>query len=827
VSLKRCLDDLRAKGVLDPARAAQYRTLFDDLEPVYRRQFGDQAADAMVSDEVLKVMAAEIALKERQALLQIKAQQGIRARLVQAEQAGARTDRVALAYLDAEEGVKGVRSVWARYRAHSLRAHSRMEALLRLRQRDLLGRLKPEAQFDAIVREAFHEATGDASARELAEAWTATAETLRQRYNAAGGSIAKRADWGLPQVHDSLKVRQAGFRAWRDAILPLLAPERMIDEVTGRAISPPRLELALRGVWEAIRTQGWDSRTAGGAGLPKLASRHMDHRFLVFKDADSWLAYQRAFGEGSVLDAMLGHIDQMARDLAAIEVLGPNPAATLRWLGDELQQRAALADTDAKTFERARDRAQGAAAALQSRWRVFTGEINRPVSAKLGRFFAGARSVQVASKLGSATLSAVTDLGFAGSTRLWNGLPVMTMARDLLRQFNPLDDADRRLAVQAGLGFDEAASRMGALWRYEDQANTPELLRRTADWVLRASLLSAWTQAGKHAFGLEVLASLARVADQPLDGLDAGLRRMLERYGIGAERWDLIRATPLYEHRGARLLRPDELADRTDLAPGVAEDLALNLLEMITVETRFAVPESTLAARAVTTANTQAGTWMGEIVRSVMQFKGFPVTIIMTHLRRMVLGQGAVSRAHYAAAVIVSTTVLGALAIQMRQIALGRDPRPMDDPLFWNAALLQSGGLGLFGDFLFAEQNRYGGGMASTLAGPIAGTTFELGKATVGNLQQWASEEETNAGREIVKLVQANWPGASLWYARLAFDRLLFNTLQRWVDPEHDQHWRRMERRARADMGQGFWWRPGEMTPARAPDYDNALEDRP
>ncbi len=102
----------------------------------------------------------------------------------------------------------------------------------------------------------------------------------------------------------------------------------------------------------------------------------------------------------------------------------------------------------------------------------------------------------------------------------------------------------------------------------------------------------------------------------------------------------------------------------------------------------------------------------------------------------------------------------------------------MSDPAFWAKSAMRGGG-GLFGDFLFADQNRYGGGIVATLTGPVLGS--QLPKAidfTLGNLQELVAEGEAkNAGRKLSRFIEANMPGRSLWYARLAIERLIFDEL--------------------------------------------------
>jgi hypothetical protein len=72
----------------------------------------------------------------------------------------------------------------------------------------------------------------------------------------------------------------------------------------------------------------------------------------------------------------------------------------------------------------------------------------------------------------------------------------------------------------------------------------------------------------------------------------------------------------------------------------------------------------------------------------------------------------------YALGFFAATTIGGALALELKEIAKGKDPRPIPrakDPAlehaeFWGAAMLQGGGWGIFGDFLGSTENRFGGG---------------------------------------------------------------------------------------------------------------------
>jgi hypothetical protein len=136
------------------------------------------------------------------------------------------------------------------------------------------------------------------------------------------------------------------------------------------------------------------------------------------------------------------------------------------------------------------------------------------------------------------------------------------------------------------------------------------------------------------------------------------------------------------------------------------------------------------------------------------------------------------------------------------------------------AALQQGGGLGIYGDFLFGAQNRGGQGLGETLLGPSATTVSGVAGLVVGAPLLQAEGEKVDYDRQLVKLLRSETPGGSLWYARLAWDRIILDQWQAAADPAYFRSWRAMERRAH-DLGTQYWWEPGDMTPDRPPELSN------
>ncbi|MCJ8159899.1 hypothetical protein, partial [Sphingomonas sp. LaA6.9] len=295
--------------------------------------------------------------------------------------------------------------------------------------------------------------------------------------------------------------------------------------------------------------------------------------------------------------------------------------------------------------------------------------------------------------------------------------------------------------------------------------------------------------------------------------LEAPFRRMLERYGLDAADWDKIRATPLEEDLGATWLKPRSIEDPV---------LQRRVMEMILAETDMAVPVPGIRQQALINSRAKRGTWLGELLRTGFQFKSFPVTVMFLQGQR-IMGQQGWNRAAYATGMIALTTAAGALAIDMKDVAKGRDPRPHADWEFWLEAAFQGGGAGIYGDFIRSSESRFGSGIDDTLKGPAWQTAATIESLTLDPL--WALKEgkDPKIGKKAVRALRSETPGGSLWYLRLGFERLLADQLQEWADPDYRQSWRRMERDA-DKRGQEFYWAPGETAPDRAPDISNLFE---
>ncbi len=706
-------------------------------------------------------------------------------------------------------------------------SHSRIEAVLHEFRRDPLlgdnlnlGKLrlsfrKNQARLANVVKEAFDEDSGDAVAKALFKAWYAESEYLRQRFNALGGEIPRLEYGYLPQSHDRLAVLRAEKEPWKAFIKPLLAWDRMKHPVTGGPILDIEQDEVLESVYDAIVTAGWSKREPSRArvGRGALANQYAEHRFLQFDGAEKWGLYQREFGEGDPFVAMMEHVNMMARDIATLQVLGPNPTATMEYLKQRMLKASTGAgkETEAKVGSQIRH--------IEAVFASIRGDLETPVNAVWADVFAGARNWITSSVLGGAAVSAISDLGFQQMARAFNGIPSTGVVIEVVNQ---LRKEPSRIAVRSGLILDAAVNTFHRQARYIGSMGGPQWTSYLADRTLTLSALSPWTQAGKHAFGMSIMGEVGEQAGRAFGDLHPKFRAMFERWGFSAADWDAIRAVQAYDPipgSGATFIRPSDMADRR---------LAERYLEMILQETEYAVPSFSHRGKAVFIKD-RPGTVQGEFWRSGFQFKGFGATLAIlqgTRIGMEAARGGKLRGGLYAAKLFITATVWGALALQLKQLAAGRDPRQMGGEKtleFWGAAALQGGGFGLFGDFLFADLNRFGGGLATTITGPLVGHAWDAWQLTAGNVMQIANGDDPKAGREAVTFIKGNVPLSTLWFLRLPYERAVLDNLQRMVDPEADKSFKAKIRTWQRDTGQEFFWAPGTSAPQRGPDISAAV----
>lgn len=819
MSFKDCITNAKSEGVINDAEEKRIRDLYEGHIEKNAARMPPVEAELSAARSTFDQLAFESRLKKRRKLLQAEVFKRVEVELKSYRNARGEED-MAQAATNLIEGDVLSKATSVETRKNAIRglALSRMNDVLATFRRNLVGSVRNKAKLRNVIKEAFGEETGDIHARELAQAWSEASEYLRKRFNAAGGAISKMKNWGFPQYHNMLEIRKAGYEEWRNFIQGRLDLDEMIDETTGLPFNQESIEIALNEVYQTLISNGANKlRPTGAPSGKSLANQKRDHRFLKFKNADSWFEYQERFGNSNVFDTMIGHIDTMSRDIAFMETLGPNPDATLNYVRTMLIKEAA--GDPSKT-----NRINRKISTMEAMYSAASDRNNVPVDSFIAQTFSGLRQILISAQLGAASLAAITDFNFLRIAKQMSGLPQTDTLRRYLDFISPLSVQEKgKIAVSQGLIAQGWTAVAAGQMRFVGDISGPEITRRISDFVMRASLLSPHTQANQWAFGMSFTNYVAQNRAVAWKDLPKELRNTLDNYGFNEGRWDVIRQTKPMEYEGEAFLTGPDIESRTDIQPKLALDLSTRYLEMINSETNFAVPSHSLRGRVFLTGDSRPGTLGGELSRSFAMYKNFGVSLMNTHMARGLVQPGIGGKGKYIADLIISTALMGALALQLKEMAKGRDPRSMDSVEFWSASLLQGGGLGIFGDFLFSDTSRYGGGLEQTFAGPVVGLASDIKNLTIGNIQQAARGEDPKFVNESIQFAARYTPGSSIFYMRAALERLVIDRLRLMSDPKAARDMQQLERKYMREYGQRYWWRPGQLKPERAPNLGAAV----
>jgi len=588
-----------------------------------------------------------------------------------------------------------------------------------------VAQLENPANALAFVREVFRGAdgsTGDAAAKRAARAWLDNAEAMRERFNAAGGDVRRLSYGYLPQPHDSGRIREAGIEAWVRDVLPMVDRSRYTN-ADGRPMNDAELGQMLEEAWRTIASDGWSKIEAGQfRGEGSLANAGSQARVIHFAEPEAYVQYLGKYGTGSVYDALSGHIGMMAKNIGLVETFGPSPSALFRTLHDTAMQGGGT------------DRV-AALMTTEQAWQTLTGAIDDPQSQTAARIGQGLRNVQTLGKLQGALLSSVTDLGTYMATLGFHRLSYWQGAVNLVRAFGP---ETRAYADRAGLISESLISDMN---RWSGEQIGRGWTGRLANMTMKVSLMNAWTDAVRRAFSVTMMGGMARISRTPWEQLEAGDRARLERKGWQADEWGVLQQAEPEMWRNTPMLTPAALGKVEDVEQALRDRTISRLLGTITDEAEYASLGPDLATRTLQTWGLQKGTGTGEIARSIMQFKSFPIAMLSRHWGRVLSDDMTpAGRLAYGSALAFGLTLLGGVALQLKDLAAGRDPRDAtgdqgNDPAklakFWAAAFSQGGGAGFLGDMLLSGEGRGGQSGASAaiggVVGPVVGSAFELG----------------------------------------------------------------------------------------------------
>ena len=662
-------------------------------------------------------------------------------------------------------------------------------------------------------------------------------EMMRIKLNDRGANIGKIWGYIVRQSHDPYSVRDAAkvlgdttteadpsiegkwdrnynrnFNAWKNFVMDKLDAERTfastenIDDFMIAAYNSLIKN-------ENLKSDGAEF-TYNAKAAKDIAKSSKMKRVLHFKDSDAWFDYNAKFGMGNLNESFFSGLTSAGRNLGIMDTLGTKPEMNFEKIRKavalRLNQSGRNADAvNSKKFNKFLD--------------VVTGRIYETGSFTGAKWGAITRAIASMAKLGGAVVSAAADLAQYGGEMRYQGRSFfggMGEAMGSLAKIkNKKDKKD--IAQMLGIMFDNSIYDVSGRFQVGDSMSKGWTnAQRT---FFKYNLLSWWTNNLKESAMLGMANYFAKQKNIKFDDLNPGLKTLFKQYDINSTRWNIIRNIAMEKaDDGTEFINIALLDKITDseakLISGldnpsprelrnIKDSFKSSVSGMLLDRSTYAVIEPDARVKATLTRSTVAGTWGGEAIRFVGQFKAFPASILMKTLSReksFFKAGNKVRGMTGMASIIAMSTLMGYVSMTAKDILKGREPRTLDfinnPEQFINtfyAAFVQGGGLGIYGDVLFQE-TRSGGDIAASLLGPVPLSAFDYLQAIKYAL---VDGEPSKAGKLAYRNTLANIPFLNVFYAKAAFDYLIGHQMMEFMSPGV---LKRVEKRMEKDYNQGF-----------------------
>jgi hypothetical protein len=830
MSLRDCLNSAVEQGAINSRQADELTRYYEARFNRKRANMSEAEARQAARDEVAAALRSDAKEQRRQVMLTEAARKDLATFIEDYRNKKGKPDKLdAVLSLMIHNGFKGTQSMAGKANAIIAMAHSQLSSVMyHFRRSKGLGRRHNKVDIPDLITALHGEAVSNPTAKALAGALRGVLEDLRLRFNNAGGNIPKREDWGIVHSHNRRSILKLGrtpdeARArWKEFIRPLLDAERMTNPKTGEVVGADGLDASLDYVFETITSDGWAHRRPEGRrfGKGKVASRHQDNRFLIFNDAQSWLAYNEKFGNSDPIASIFNQINGMARDIAAMERFGPNPDATVEWLKQSLQVDIGKRQSGALNVEGVKLPGMSAGKVadyrVDSLWRALRGR--ETVMDGPAQWAGDIRNLATSAALGATgILAASTDPFVSAAARRLAGLPVVREFGGLVKRF--ASDGDRKAMARRALIWDDYLHTMNESARFVDQMFGHEWSRYLVDRALTWNALSPLTDARKRLEAAAWHDTLGGLAAKDTDWIDLNplLKKAMEGFGITPDDWHKMRAG--VDDMG--FLDPGSVFAKTG-DRGLAEKYA----ELIMQWQERSVPAGDPRIKSVLTGKVERGTILGELAEFGSQFMSFGMSFTARQMEAIYIYSmlaksraGRIARGSgYFAAMAIPLTMGAAFYTQVLNVLNGKDPEDMTEGKFWVKAFVKGGGGGLFADFVDKSENRFGQGLAATLGGIGGAFIGDTADLTLKGIQSVVWPEEQEVGRALAKYVGrytpilSSHPATRAWYRRAFVDQL-----QWLLDPDADKSFKAQKNRA------SHWWEPGNVNFHRLPNPDAAL----
>jgi len=662
--------------------------------------------------------------------------------------------------------------------------------------------------------------SGNAEAAQIAKVLKNIQSDLRGQLNDLGANIGLIDDWITRMSHNTEKMARAanGSKiigdhriAWREYIKPRLDLKRSFVNVN----DPKEIDEILDSIFDSFMSGDHTKHDGAGSvfGTRNVTNRLNASRVLHFKNSKSRQEYSVKFGEPSLKENVLGVITTSTRNIALMQTLGTNPKDTLEKVLALLRKKYKNIDpkeVNKLTFKN-----------FENEFKEIDGSINGISNDLLAKVGMVVRSTGAMARLGMTPITSFGDIPQYMGTSNFQGRGLLSgLFEALTGLFNANDKAAMEVLQVVSNSYSATAYRGNVYAAGNDSWGKMGELQNT---FFKWNSLNGWVSRLKSSMILGLSRHYGMLTQTKLKDLDIRERNFLNLYGIDEGKWDMLRSIKTLAVDDKRYLTAESVNDLSDDVitsyvgrklsqreiRNFKKDLELTWRNVLVDQGMHGSPEPDAATRAIMNQGLEKGTPMGETIRFIMQFKGFPISmwkkIIGRELYSYGADEGSLPMLKGLSSLLIMGTIFGYIAMSTKDMIRGRTPRDPKKKGTILQAFAQGGGGGIYGDFLISEiQNEYGNGIFETALGPTAGDIkkfFDMAQSM---------NDPKKAGKKFYELAEGHTPFLNLYYTKAAYDYLIGYQIKEFLDPGY---WERMKSNHSEKRGQTYFMKPGSIVP--------------
>ena len=573
----------------------------------------------------------------------------------------------------------------------------------------------------ALIREVSGVQTEAPGVKQIADVLGKTYDMQAARLNSLGANIRFHEKYVGPQVHNPYAIKANEAEFVRDLVswVDWEKVQKLVGDNTDEGFDP---ELYAKQFLHEITNENKETPPpgflqdvfAGG----NVADAYGRRRILTFKDTFAY-DYDMKYGSGNFLGLITEHLQKRAEAQVMREEFGSNWKKSKDTILFHINQ-----------YQKMKPAMMNKARLIDLSIQQLAGELNHPENARTAAIGQAIRNTMNSVSLWMSGVSSITDLGNVAGAFNWMGYNMKDLNKDLWGSIGDhlkKGTIDRELLMAQGAGihalltgFARTQAMDGPLFR---------LAQKASDFTFRWNGQEAMGRVLQYATHDLVQQQLGRMADT----MTPEFENFLRHYDITVDEW---------KQMGQHAAVVDGLIGKR-LAPDMIPDANLSNKLRVAIGdfVHHAIIEPSVSDKAMLTFGTKAGTKLGEALRCVMQYKGYPLAMVNRIQARfshaygdqrvtkfgVEMNRGMAARLAWGSSMIALATT----AIAMKDLLRGREPlNPLDTDQWTieNASrvITQAG----VGPFAVAEQFL----SPRQLLGPAPGTVWDLGtNAVTGN----------------------------------------------------------------------------------------------